>query len=91
MQKIVVNKSDFDQFTLVHFGSGVLSNHLGFTFMQTLVGGFVWDYAIEPELKRQFKDVFPYPSQDAPAHKWIDALTPAVGWLVYEWWMKGKA
>ncbi len=89
--KIVVNKSPVDQFTLVHLASGAVSRHYGFTFAQTLVGGFAWDYAIEPELKRQYPKAFPYPSQDAPTHALIDALAPAAAWLIYDWWLKRKA
>ncbi len=88
--KIIVNKSPVDQFTLVHLGSGVVSHKLGFGFWATLAGGFVWDYALEPELKRSFPGQFPYPSQDAPTHKLIDAIAPAIGWYAYDWLLKRK-
>lgn len=85
---IVINKTPVDPFTLVHMGSGAVSRHFGFTFAQTLIGGFIWDYALEPELKRQFPSAFPYPSQDAPKHMFVDAIAPAVGWLLYDWWAR---
>lgn len=90
MNAIVINKSPVDPFTLVHMGSGALSRHWGFSFTQTLIGGFLWDYGIEPEAKKQFKDIFPYPSQDAPTHQFVDAVAPAIGWLVMDWYLKRK-
>lgn len=85
---IVVNKSPIDQFTVIHAGAGVLAHRLGFSFWQTLGAGIVWDYAMEPELKKTYPEAFPYPSPDAPAHKLIDAVTPAIAWWVTDWYAR---
>lgn len=90
MHGIVINKSPVDPFTLVHLGSGMLSYKMGFTFAQTLAMGFVWDFALEPELKRRFPKQFPYPSQDADLHALIDAITPAVGWWLVDWYQNRR-
>lgn len=87
---IVVNKSPVDAFTLVHTGLGVLARHFGATLPQTLAAGVAWDYFVEPELKNKYPNFFPYPSQDAPAHKFVDAVVPALGWMAYDWWLKKK-
>lgn len=91
MHGIVVNKSPVDHFTLVHAGAGVIAHHAGLTFAQTLAAGFVWDYFLEPELKRNYPNAFPYPSQDAPTHALIDAVTPALAWLITDFWIKRQS
>ncbi len=90
MSRIVVNKSPFDQFTLVHAGAGVAARHYGFSFCQTLAAGFLWDYAIEPAAKAACQECCPHPSQDSPKHQLIDALTPAVAWLLADWYLAWK-
>lgn len=85
-----VNKSLVDQFTLVHGAAGVVARRTGVSFGVTVAAGFLWDYVIEPELKRSHPGAFPFPSQDAPDHAFIDAITPAVAWLAYDWYLRGK-
>ncbi len=86
--RTIINKSPVDAFTLVHAGAGVLARHYNFSLMQTLAAGLAWDYVVEPELKKSYPCVFPYPSQDAKTHALIDALIPAAAWLVTDWWLK---
>ncbi len=80
-----INKTPVDQYTILHFGSGVVAHRYGVGFLTTLVSGFIFDYAIEPIAKQQVPEIFPHPSQDAPLHQFIDAVTPAIGWLIYDW------
>lgn len=77
---IIINKSPVDQFTLVHAGAGYFAHEYGLTFGQTLLAGIFWDYLLEPALKTDHPEWFPYPSPDAPVHAAIDAVTPAVAW-----------
>jgi hypothetical protein len=88
MPLIRVNKSPVDQYSILHFGSGVAARKYGVGFWPTLIGGFVFDYALEPIAKRQIPDIFPHPSQDAPLHQFIDAITPAIGWLIFDWFKR---
>lgn len=89
--KIVVNESPFDQFTFVHGAAGVLARCTGISFGMTLALGFVWDYWLEPKLKTSHPNLFPFPSPDAPSHAFVDAVTPAVTWVLYdEYLKKGK-
>ncbi len=90
MNEIVVNKSPFDQFTLVHGTAGVLARHVGLSFGVTLALGFAWDYIVEPYFKQSNPDWFPFPSQDAPSHALIDAVTPAVTWMAYDVYLRGE-
>ncbi len=84
MSKTIVNVSPVDQFTLVHAASGVVARKAGLSLITTLALGFIWDYMVEPELKRSNPDWFPYPSQDGDNHAFIDALTPAFAWIAYD-------
>jgi len=88
MKNIVINESPVDQFTLAHGAAGVLARRMGLSFASTLALGFIWDYAVEPELKHSNPQWFPYPSQDSANHAFIDALTPAVAWLLYDAYLK---
>ncbi len=88
MNGIVVNESPIDQFTLVHGGAGVLARCAGLSFFTTLALGFAWDYWIEPELKTSHPSWFPFPSPDSPSHAFIDAVTPAATWLMYDAYLK---
>ncbi len=88
MNAIVVNQSPFDQFTFVHGAAGVLARAAGLSFKATLALGFAWDYLIEPAFKQSHPSWFPYPSQDAPTHAFIDAITPAVTWKMYDAYLK---
>lgn len=87
---IVVNESPIDQFTLVHGTAGVLARCMGVSLGMTLALGFAWDYIIEPKLKTSHPKLFPFPSPDTESHAFIDAVTPAVGWLLYNDYLKGK-
>ncbi len=86
--KIVTNKSPVDAYTLVHAAAGVAAHHYGLTFWQTLAAGFVWDYALEPAAKEACRPCFTHPSQDAPTHAFVDAVTPAIAWKLTEWWTR---
>ncbi len=88
MSQVIVNESPIDQFTLAHAASGILARRMGLSFVTTLVLGFVWDYAVEPELKDSNPQWFPYPSQDSKNHAFIDALTPAFAWLAYDAYLR---
>ena len=83
-----INKSPVDPYTFVHFGSGVAARRYGVSFWETLVTGFIFDYALEPVAKDVVPQIFPHPSQDAPVHKFVDAVTPAIGWFIYDWLKK---
>jgi len=85
---IVVNESPLDQFTLVHAMGGLLARCMGISFQTTLALGFAWDYIVEPAMKNTHPNLFPYPSQDAPSHAFIDAVTPAAAWLAYDAYLK---
>lgn len=87
----VINKSTVDPFTFVHLGAGVLAHRAGVTLPQTLFLGIFWDFYAEPELKSAYPGAFPYPSQDAPVHAVIDALVPALGWMLDRWWTNSRA
>ncbi len=89
--RYVVNRSPIDPFTLVHAGAGVAARVYGLTFWQTLALGIVWDFSVEPALKRDYPCVFPFPSQDEKAHAVIDAAIPAVAWLLTDWYLKRAA
>lgn len=89
--KIVINKSTVDQFTLVHLGAGVLARHFGMNLVTTIFLGVVWDFGLEPALKGDYPSLFPYPSQDAPKHAIVDAVAPAVGWIVTDWIKRASA
>ena len=88
MNHIVVNKSPIDQFTFVHIGAGVAARMVGLSLTATLVLGFLWDFALEPALKKAHPETFPFPSQDAPSHALIDALVPGIGWVATDWLMR---
>ncbi len=88
MSYFEINKSPVDAYTVVHFGAGVAAHRYGINFWTTLAGGFIWDYAIEPVAKETYPSAFPHPSPDAPCHQFIDAIAPAVGWLIYDWFKK---
>lgn len=85
---MVINKSPVDVYTLVHAAAGVAAYRYGWSFWQTLAAGIAWDYLIEPEAKLRCKMCFTHPSQDAPTHAFIDAVTPAIAWKLTEWWMR---
>lgn len=85
---MVINKSPFDPYTLVHAAAGVAAYHYGLTFWQTLAIGIVWDYEIEPAAKKRLPCLFTHPSQDAKVHQFIDAVTPALTWKLAEWWTR---
>lgn len=86
----VVNKTPVDPFTLVHGAAGIAARKYGLSFSQTLALGFAWDYFVEPVLKKSNPDLFPYPSPDAPTHAFVDAITPAMGWVAYDVYLKGN-
>ncbi len=85
----VINKTPVDQFTLVHTAAGVLARRLDLSLLTTVAMGVVWDFLLEPELKAAHPEMFPFPSQDAPRHAVVDAFAPAVGWLMYDAFLKG--
>lgn len=86
----VVNETPVDQFTLVHGAAGVAARKCGLSLGFTLALGFIWDYWIEPSLKNSNPEMFPFPSPDAPTHAFVDAITPAAAWILYDAYLKGK-
>ncbi len=88
MSKIIVNESPVDQFTLVHGAAGMIARQYGLSLGATFALGFLWDYWLEPVLKTSHPTWFPYPSQDTPAHAFIDAIVPGLTWMAYDAYLK---
>ncbi len=86
----IINKTPIDQFTLVHTAAGVFARRINLSLLTTVALGVVWDFLLEPELKAAHPNIFPFPSQDAPRHAFIDAFAPAAGWLAYDLYLKEK-
>ena len=85
-----INECLVDRFSLLHISFGAVCRKVGLTLPQTVMLGFVWDYMLEPTLKSDHPEWFPYPSQDTPVHAFIDATIPSVGWVAADRYIAQK-
>jgi hypothetical protein len=75
-----INQQAVDIYTLAHAGWGAAAFRAGLDFPAVIAASLVFEYLLEPELKRRRPDVFPWPSQDTRINSAVDTVAVAAGW-----------
>ncbi len=75
------NIRPLDVYTLAHAGWGMVARSAGLGLPAVLIASVVFEQFLEPELKRQRPDVFPWPGQDSTVNSILDTVAVTAGWL----------
>jgi len=79
---VSVNQVPIDQYTISHFGWGMILGATGFTAGQTFLISLSFEWLFEPWLKKNWPEVFPAPSQDRFINSTLDTVAVMAGWAV---------